>query len=253
MKKKHLAAIFTATVSLSSINLAQAEETVPATTTPALSAAPAATEATTNTAPAAITPTPATTETTTNTAPAAIAPTPAATETTTNTAPVAITPAPAASEVKPIEAHNEAVVDAANTALAADEGKELDMFRFSLRMEKMEFVKKTMNLDAEQEKKFMVLYYQYDTELKKLNDNRLSIIADYAAKFDNITDADADKLAKRVLTFRKQRNALLEKYYGKIAKATSKTIAARFLQVENIIQATTDVKIASTLPLMPKQ
>lgn len=246
MKNKHLAAIFAATVSLTSINIAQAEETAP---TSAPATAPAATEATTNTAPAAIAPTPATTETTTNTAPTAITPAPAATE----TAPTAITPAPAATEVKPIEAHNAAVVDAANTALAADEGKELDMFRFSLRMEKMEFVKKTMNLDPEQEKKFIDLYYAYDTELKKLNDNRLSIIADYAAKFDTITDADADKLAKRVLTFRKQRNALLEKYYGKIAKATSKTIAARFLQVENIIQATTDVKIASTLPLMPKQ
>lgn len=225
---KYLAAIFAASVSLSTVTTAQAEETAPA-------------------------PAPAATEVTTNTTPATIAPAPAATETTTNTTPTTITPAPAAAEIKPIETHNAAVVEAANTAIAADDGKELDMFRFSLRMEKIEFIKKTMSLNPEQEKKFMDLYYAYDTELKKLNDNRLSIITDYAAKFDSITDADADKLAKRVLAFRKQRNALLERYYGKMARATSKTIAARFLQVENIIQATTDVKIASTLPLMPKQ
>jgi hypothetical protein len=157
-----------------------------------------------------------------------------------------------AEENKGVEAHNAGVKEAVATAAAADEGKELDMFRFSLRMEKVEFVKKAMKLTPEQEKKFMDVYYPYDVELKKLNDKRLAIIADYAAKFDTITDADADKLAKRALDYRKQRNALLEKYYGKIAKATSKTIAARFLQVESVLQATSDVKIGSTLPLMPE-
>lgn len=154
--------------------------------------------------------------------------------------------------INPIPAHNEASKEAVATAVAADEGKEIDMFRFSLRMEKMEFVKKAMKLTPEQEKKFMAVYYPYDVELKKLSDKRLAIIVDYAAKIDNISDADADKLAKRSLEFRKQRNALLEKYYGKMAKATSKTIAARFLQVESIVQATTDVKIGASIPLMPE-
>jgi hypothetical protein len=164
----------------------------------------------------------------------------------------AINTAQAAEAVKPVEAHNAATKEAVTVAAAADEGKELDMFRFSLRMEKMEFIQKAMKLPPEQEKKFMDQYYSYDIELKKLNDKRLAIITDYAAKFDKITDADADKLVKRMFEFRKQRNALLEKYYGKIAKATSKTIAARFLQVESILQATSDVKIGSSLPLMPE-
>ena len=160
--------------------------------------------------------------------------------------------AQAADKNEGVAAHNEGVAAAADTAAAADEGKELDMFRFSLRMEKAEFVKQAMHLTPEQEKTFMEQYYPYDVELKKLNDKRLAIIADYATKYDTMTDAEADKLAKRALEYRKQRNVLLEKYYGKIAKATSKTIAARFLQVESVLQATSDVKIGSTLPLMPK-
>jgi hypothetical protein len=152
----------------------------------------------------------------------------------------------------PVEAHKEAINEAAATAVAADEGKELDMFRFSLRMEKLDFIKKAMKLTPEQEKKFLDQYYLYDIELKKLNDKRLAIISEYAANIDTIKGAEADKLVKRMFDFRKQRNALLEKYYGKIAKATSKTIAARFLQVESILQATTDVKIGSSLPLMPE-
>lgn len=157
-----------------------------------------------------------------------------------------------AETAKAVEAHGEAVKEAAAVGVAADEGKEVDMFRFSLRMEKLDFIKKAMKLSPEQEKKFLDQYYLYDTELKKLNDERLAVISDYAAKIDDITGAEADKLVKRLFDFRKHRTALLEKYYGKIAKATSKTIAARFLQVESILQATTDVKIGSSLPLMPE-
>ena len=140
-------------------------------------------------------------------------------------------------------------------ALAADTAEESDefkMFRFATRMEKLDFVKKAMNLNEEQEKKFLEQYDRYDIELKTLNDERLAIIKDYAAKFDKITDKEADKLVKRSLNFRKQRTKLLEKYYGKIAKATSKVIAARFLQVESVLQGAGDVVIGSSIPLMEK-
>lgn len=141
---------------------------------------------------------------------------------------------------------------AAPNADTAEEGNELKMFRFALRMEKLDFVKKAMVLTAEQEKKFLEQYDKYDIELKALNDNRLAIIKDYAEKFENISDKDADKLVKRSLEFRKKRTALLEKYYGKIAKATSKVIAARFLQVESVLQGAGDVNIGASLPLMEK-
>lgn len=134
----------------------------------------------------------------------------------------------------------------------AAEGDELKMFRFYLRTDRLDFVKQAMALPPEQEKKFLPLYDGYDIELNKLNDERVAIIKDYAANFEKITDKEADKLVKRSFNFRKQRNALLEKYYGKIAKATSKVIAARFLQVESVLQGASDVAIGSSIPLMQK-
>jgi len=134
----------------------------------------------------------------------------------------------------------------------SEEDKGLEMFRFSLRMDKLDFVKKAMHLNEEQEQKFLDEYYRFDTELKLLNDERLAIIKDYAAEFENITDEDADNLVKRSLSFRKQRLALLEKYYENIAKATSKVVAARFLQVESVLDGAGDVTIGASLPLMEK-
>jgi hypothetical protein len=140
----------------------------------------------------------------------------------------------------------------APAAETAEEGDELEMFRFTMRMDKLDFVKKAMALSPEQEKKFLDQYYRYDIELKKLNDERLGIVEDYAENFEKITDKEADKLVKRSIAFRKQRTALLEKYYGKVAKATSKVIAARFLQVESVLQGASDVAIGSSIPLMEK-
>ena len=161
--------------------------------------------------------------------------------------------AQAEGRIDAVGAHNEATQAAVATAAAADEGREFDMFRFSQRMEKIDFIRSTMALPADQEKKFMDIYYIYDIELKKLHNNRLEIIKDFAAKFNNMTNADANSLSKRFFEFRKQRNALLEKYHAKVAKALTPVIAARFVQVESLSQAVTDVKIGSSLPIMPKQ
>ncbi|MEC4748122.1 hypothetical protein [Methylomicrobium sp. Wu6] len=130
--------------------------------------------------------------------------------------------------------------------------KELDLFRSSLRMEKWKFVREAMGLNGDEEKKFLSQYNKYEADLKKLNDKRVAIIKDYAASFENMNDKKADELVKRSFEFRKQRNALLEKYYGKVAKATSKVIGARFLQVESVLQGAGDVAIGSDIPLMSK-
>lgn len=154
----------------------------------------------------------------------------------------------AASLAAPIHfARAEAAPAAGNTE------DQLSLFRASLRIDRRDFVKQAMNLSEDDGKAFWSLYHQYEADLMKLNDQRLAIIDDYADNFDKITDAKADQLVKRSLDYRKARASLLEKYYGKIAKATSKTVGARFLQVESILQGAGDVAVGSSIPLMPKE
>jgi hypothetical protein len=142
---------------------------------------------------------------------------------------------------------------ALETATAAEpNGNEFQMFRFALEMDKEAFVKKSMKLDAAQEKKFMDVYYVFNAKLMELNKKRLAVIADYASNFDKMTDAKAGELLKRMIEFRKQRIALDAKYSAAVAKATTKKIAARALQVESILQGAGDVAIGSKLPLMPE-
>jgi hypothetical protein len=134
----------------------------------------------------------------------------------------------------------------------ASTGNELEMFRFALEMDKEDFVKKSLALEPAQEKKFLNVYYVFNAKLKALNDKRLAVITDYLSNIDKMTDTKAGELAKRMIDFRKKRVALDAEYYTAVAKATTKAIAARALQVEAFLQGAGDVAIGSKLPLMPK-
>lgn len=136
---------------------------------------------------------------------------------------------------------------------APDDEESFKLFRASLRMEKREFVKESMNLSAQEAAKFWSIYHQYEAELTKLSDRRMKLIEDYAAHFDSMSEAKAGELAKTGFELRRARNSLLESYYKKIAKALSNRIAVRFAQVESVAHAAEDLDLGASIPLMPKE
>ena len=51
-----------------------------------------------------------------------------------------------------------------------------------------------MLLSAQDAAKFWPIYDNYDTQLTKLNDQRVENIKEYAQNYDDMTDAKADEL-----------------------------------------------------------
>ncbi len=127
--------------------------------------------------------------------------------------------------------------------------------RAEMREDKVVFINESMNLNSSDPNydAFWHEYYQYEAELKKINDSRIQLIRDYKFNYDKMDDNIANNLAERALTIHKKRLELLAKYYEKIKKATSAVIAARFLQVEYEISLLLDVEIASKMPLLPEK
>ena len=152
----------------------------------------------------------------------------------------------------PMLAHAEGNEKKADASVDASEHEQLAMLRASIRINKRDFIKDAMELDEEEGKKFWSLYHQYEGELIKLNDIRQNTIEEYAKNIDDITESKADELVKKSFDYRKARTNLLAKYYGKVAKALSKRIAARFVQVENVLLSAGDVTIGTSIPMMPK-
>jgi hypothetical protein len=124
------------------------------------------------------------------------------------------------------------------------------LLRKDVNKEKAQLVGQVMQFDAEDAAKFWPIYRDYEAELNKLNDQRVSNIQEYARSYANMTDEKADELIKNAMNFQKQRNELLARYYEKVRQELGGITAARFMQVEHQLLLLIDLKIASSLPVV---
>ena len=130
--------------------------------------------------------------------------------------------------------------------------KEIEEERAKFREKKVALIDEAMDLDESERDAFWHVYYQYEAELKKIYDERYTLLRAYAENYDSMTNEIADALAERALKMKEKRNDLAHKYYHKMKKATSAITAARFLQLENEITLLSDLKVSSEMPIFPK-
>lgn len=126
----------------------------------------------------------------------------------------------------------------------------VELMRSDLRTDKRMIVTKAMQMDEAASAKFWPVYSEYETELTKLNDQRVTMIKDYAAAYNSMTDEAAKDLIKRGFKLQESRTSLLKKYVSKMTKAVDVKTAARWAQVEHALDSAIDLQIASELPLL---
>ena len=124
------------------------------------------------------------------------------------------------------------------------------LLRSDLQGKKTQIIEQTLALSDDQAKNFWPLQRSYENDLSKLSDQQFKVIRDYASNWNNLSDATANDLGKRLLGYHKKRVDLQTKYFDRISKEMSPMMAAKFFQVELQIEEMIDVEIASSLPLI---
>jgi hypothetical protein len=125
-----------------------------------------------------------------------------------------------------------------------------ELLRSDLRSQKVAILTEMMQFSEAEDAKFWPVYREYETELSKINDERLALIREYASKYEAINDDVADRLARTALELEGRRHALKMKYYDRFKSVVTPKTAARFLQVENQILLLLDLQIAASLPIV---
>jgi hypothetical protein len=125
----------------------------------------------------------------------------------------------------------------------------IKLLRKDVRSQKSEIMSEVMQLDPDQAAKFWPIYRDYDAELAKVNDLRIANIKEYAASYNQLTDAKADELIHSSMNFQKQRSELLAKYYEIMKQQLGAVTAARFAQVEYQLLLIIDLQLLSELPI----
>jgi hypothetical protein len=137
-------------------------------------------------------------------------------------------------------------------ALAQDDpaSKYLELLRSDLRADKTAILTEALDLEGAQADAFWPIYREYELESAALGDRRVALVKRFVGKYGTFTDEEAGFFAKDWFTIQKDRLKLREKYFQKVAKATSNKVAAQFIQVENILGMLLDLQIAAEAPLL---
>jgi Spy/CpxP family protein refolding chaperone len=102
--------------------------------------------------------------------------------------------------------------------------------------------------DAES-RAFWPVYDEYEMKAKKLNDEFLKLVDDYAAKFGSITDEDATAMLKTKMRIEKEREDLKQAYTKKVAKALPPVKALRYAQIETRLDNMLRREVYGLIPL----
>jgi HrpA-like RNA helicase len=126
----------------------------------------------------------------------------------------------------------------------------LKMVRSDLQKDRMQAVTQGMDLDASQAAKFWPIYEKYTTEREKLNDTMIALVKKYAENYDSMSDAVADELTAGSLKLETDRVAVRKKFHAQVKTALGSKVAARFIQVEQILDSVRRIQLAASIPLV---
>jgi hypothetical protein len=125
-----------------------------------------------------------------------------------------------------------------------------EVLRADLGAKHAELINKVMQFTGKEAEAFWSIFWDYEKDLMKLNDEKLKILKEYIQSYENLNEKKVYGLAERVLDYEAGRVKLKRYYFKKFSKALSPQAAVKFFQVENHLQALVDLQIASELPLV---
>ena len=107
-----------------------------------------------------------------------------------------------------------------------------------------------MQMTPEESQAFWPIYDEYVMKRKDVADMRVKLISDYAANFENITEDYADQMLDEYFDMAKKRMDLRKKYARQFKRVLPSSKVARYVQLENKLDAIIDFKLATSIPLI---
>ena len=118
-----------------------------------------------------------------------------------------------------------------------------------IQADKKAIVEKSMNLTPAEAKKFWPLYEKFQRELEVPHREYSLAVRDYVSAEKSMTDANATRLARVVLAAGVTEAKMREKHFKEVSKVLPGVKAARYVQIENKIQAIQRYEAAKAIPL----
>jgi len=144
-----------------------------------------------------------------------------------------------------------ALVAGATGVLAQpSETDQLQQLRADIRADRQALVATNLGLTDAEGQAFWPLYRQYHEEMAKLGDRMQKVIQDFARTYEAATAEQAKAMVDEMMRLQKDELKVKESYLPKFRKVLPEVKVARFLQVENKIDAVIRFDLATSIPLI---
>jgi hypothetical protein len=125
--------------------------------------------------------------------------------------------------------------------------KQLDIA--AARAQRKATVGSNMNLSSDEAAKFWPVYDAYEAKMDKLEDRHVKELKEFAAKYNDLSDADAAKKLDEVIAIQQGRLDVQKEFIPQFRAAIPGVKVTRFFQIDNKIQALIQCDIAQLVPL----
>ncbi|MCU0736516.1 MAG: hypothetical protein MUF20_13545 [Methylotetracoccus sp.] len=134
------------------------------------------------------------------------------------------------------DAYKEALVDLEESR-ALEEGRRRNV------------VGEVMNFNPEEAKKFWPLYTAYRSEMSKLGERMVRLVADYAARFGTLQDKDAAAMTREYIDIDQKALDVKKAYLPRFEAVLRPKQVARFFQTDQKLDAGVKFGMAKGVPL----
>ena len=126
----------------------------------------------------------------------------------------------------------------------------MQIVREKIQADKKLLVATNMDLTEKEAQAFWPVYESYQKDLGLVNGRMLVLLQDFARTYQAMTDEEARKLVGEYLAIERDRVRQKQSYLPKLRQALPEKKVARYLQIENKVEAVIRYELAGKVPLV---
>ena len=139
---------------------------------------------------------------------------------------------------------------AANAPAQMSETDALQQLRADIQADRQAVVAANLKLTDAEGAAFWPVYREYRGEIAKVGDRLQKLIQDYARVYDTATAEQAKLLVDEMMAIQRADLTVKEAFLPRLRKVLPEIKVARFLQIENELDAVTRLGLAADMPLI---
>lgn len=136
------------------------------------------------------------------------------------------------------------------TSAPAASEQDIQLLRSDIRSKKKQIIEANLKLTPAEAEKFLPVYDAYTQETTKLGDATYALIMEYANSYVNMTDAQAESLAKKMAVLDVQTATLRQQWIPKFRNVLTGKQTALFFQMDRRLNLLLDVKFEAKIPMV---